>query len=133
MTDERRDIGWRLENWARVVKPGGPRVASSQTGVICERLRHAAEGTAAPTGERRTLDEADGWLLEEGMPQLETKHRILLWWCYIRNAPPEIVCTRMGIPRRPATEFVQHFRQAQAAIEAIVDTLIKKNDSVKNS
>lgn len=117
---EQRDIGWRLENWARVVTAGGPRVAASQTGAICDRLRRAVEGTAPLTGERRTLDEADAWAIEAGMRELSTKHRILLYWCYIKNARPEIVCNRMGIPSRPATDFVETFRQAQAAIESIV-------------
>lgn len=118
---ERRDIGWRLENWARVVTAAGPRVAASQTGAVCERLRRATEGTATTTGERRIVDEADAWRLENGMRELSTKHRTLLWWCYIKNAMPEVVCRKMGIPHRPATEFVQAFRDAQAAIELIVE------------
>lgn len=118
---ERRDIGWRLENWARCVTASGPRVAASQTGAICERLRKAAEGTAPTSGERRHTDEADAWLLERGMRDLSEKHRDLLYWCYIKNAPPEVVCRRVRIPHRPATEFVQVFRDAQAAIECIVD------------
>lgn len=126
---ERRDIGWRLENWARVVTAAGPRIAASQTGAICERLRKAAEGTAAISGERRHVDEADAWLIERGMRDLTTKHRMLLWWCYIQNAAPEVVCRKMGIPHRPATEFVQVFRDAQAAIENIVE----KNNETENS
>ncbi len=126
MTEERRDIGWRLENWARVVTAGGPRVAASQTGAICDRLRRAVEGTAPASGERRTLDDADGWAIEAGMRELQTKHRILLWWCYIQNASPEMVCRKMGIPHRPATEFVGTFRAAQAAIECIVEKNIER-------
>lgn len=123
---ERRDIGWRLENWARVVTAAGPRVAASQTGAICDRMRRAVEGTVAPSGERRTVDDADAWAIEAGMRELQTKHRILLWWCYIQNAAPEVVCRKMGIPHRPATEFVETFHQAQKAIECIVD---KKMDA----
>lgn len=118
---EHRDIGWRLENWSRVVTAAGPRIAASQTGAICERLRKEAEGTAPTSGERRHTDEADAWLLERAMRELSTKHRTLLWWCYIRQAAPEVVCRKMGIPHRPATEFVQVFRDAQAAIESVVE------------
>jgi hypothetical protein len=123
---ERRDIGWRLENWARVVTAAGPRIAASQTGAICERMRKAVEGTATTSGERRVVDEADAWLLERGMRDLTIKHRTLLWWCYIQNAAPEVVCRKMGIPHRPATEFVQVFRDAQAAIESVVEQKLEE-------
>jgi hypothetical protein len=116
---ERRDIGWRLENWAKVVTDNGPRAASSQTGAICDRMRKAAEGTAAAI-DRRSLDEEDAWRIERAMPALELHHRLMLWWCYIRMAQPEVVCRKLGIPHRPATEFVEKFRAAQSAIEVLV-------------
>lgn len=118
---ERRDIGWRLENWARYVGQDDRRPGISQTGAICENMRKAAEGTALTAIERRGIDENDAWRLERGMRELTTKHRTLLWWCYIRQAAPEVVCRKMGIPHRPATEFVQVFRDAQAAIESVVE------------
>ncbi|QGZ42704.1 hypothetical protein IP92_05765 [Pseudoduganella flava] len=118
---ERRDIGWRLENWARVVADDARRPASSQTGAICDRMRKAAEGTAPTSIDRRQVDEADAWLIERTMPQLPLNHRLMLWWCYIRMAQPEVVCRKMGIPHRPATEFVEKFRAAQAAIEALLE------------
>lgn len=118
---ERRDIGWRLENWSRVVTAAGPRIAASQTGAICDRMRKAVEGVASTSGERRIVDEDDAWKLERGMRDLPTAHRLMLWWCYIQMVPPEVVCRKMGIPQRPATEFVEKFRAAQAAIEVIVE------------
>jgi hypothetical protein len=116
---ERRDIGSRLENWARVYRDT-TRVGISPTGAFCDQLRREAEGEK-PATERRRLDEADAALIERGMRELETKHRMLLYWCYIRQADPNVVCRRMSIAHRPATVFVNLFRQAQRAIELIVE------------
>jgi len=115
---ERREIGSRLENWARWATAAGyPTAAASQTGAICERLRKAEEGSAGASEERRQIDEADALLLEVGMRKLNTFDRLLLWWCYIDQARPEVVCRKLSIPRHPATEFVKLFRAAQLAIE----------------
>jgi len=116
--DERRDIGSRLENWARwATLANGPVSAASQTGAICERLRKAELGSAGGSDERRKVDEDDALLLELGMRKLKTFDRLLLWWCYIDQARPEVVCRKLSIPRHPATEFVRLFRTAQTAIE----------------
>lgn len=122
LEQDRREIGSRLENWSRWCTANGQRPASSPTGAFCDRLRREALGAEVnPSGERRRIDEDDALLIERAMPKLDTKHRMLLWWCYIKQAPPHLVCNRMGIPNRPATEFVNRFRAAQAAIE---DSLI---------
>lgn len=121
MTDqERRDIGSRLENWARWNTSGGRTIGVSPTGAYCDRLRREALGDEPKQGDRRTVDEADALLIERAMPKLETKHRMLLWWCYIKQAPPHLVCGRMGIPNRPATEFIDKFRSAQSAVEELL-------------
>ena len=116
---ERRDIGSRLENWARVYRDH-TRVGISPTGAYCDQLRREAEGEK-PAPERRRLDEADAALIERGMRELETKHRMLLYWCYIRQADPNVVCRKMAIAHRPATVFVNLFRQAQGAIQNVVE------------
>jgi hypothetical protein len=116
---ERRDIGSRLENWARVYRDTY-RVGISPTGAFCDQLRREAEGEKAQT-ERRKVDEADAALLERGMRELETKHRLLLYWCYMRQAMPEVVCRKVSIAHRPATVFIGVFRDAQRAIESIVE------------
>lgn len=120
---ERRDIGSRLENWARWATSTGAPSASSQTGAICERLRKAELGSAGGSDERRKIDEDDALLLELGMRKLKTFDRLLLWWCYIDQARPEVVCRKLSIPRHPATEFVRLFRAAQVAIEHCVGGL----------
>jgi hypothetical protein len=117
---ERRDIESRLENWARWNTSGGRTIGVSPTGAYCDRLRREALGDERMHGERRTVDETDALLIERAMPKLETKHRMLLWWCYIKQAPPHLVCSRMGIPNRPATEFISKFRGAQAAVEELL-------------
>jgi DNA-directed RNA polymerase specialized sigma24 family protein len=116
---ERCDIGARLENWARWATAGTRTIGVSPTGAFCDRLRREALGDDPSHGERRTIDEHDALRIERAMPKLETKHRLLLYWCYIKQARPEMVCSRMGIPSRPATVFVALFRQAQEAIEEI--------------
>lgn len=116
---ERRDIGSRLENWARVFRDT-TRVGISPTGAYCDQLRREAEGEQS-VPERRKMDEADAQLIERGMRELETKHRMLLYWCYIRQAQPEVVCRKMAIAHRPATVFVNLFRDAQRTIESIVE------------
>lgn len=118
MTD-RRDIGSRLENWARVYRDTY-RAGISPTGAYCDRLRREALGEQSQP-ERRKVDEADAALLERGMRDLETKHRMLLYWCYIRQAMPEVVCRKVAIAHRPATVFIGVFRDAQRAIESVVE------------
>lgn len=118
LTEQRRDIGSRLENWARwATINSGPVAAASQTGAICERLRKAELGSAGSSDERRRIDEDDALLLELGMRRLRTFDRLLLWWCYIDQAPPHVVCRKLSIPHRPATQFLQAFRAAQLSIE----------------
>lgn len=121
--DDRREIGSRLENWARwLTTSTGPRAASSPTAAFCDRLRLEAEGdTSKSPGERRRIDEDDALLIELAMRGLETKHRLLLYWCYIRQAQPEVVCRKMSIAHKPATVFVDQFRQAQAAVQWLLD------------
>jgi len=116
---ERRDIGSRLENWARVYRDTY-RAGISPTGAYCDQLRREALGET-PQVERRRVDDADAALLERGMRELETKHRMLLYWCYIKQADPNVVCRRLSIAHRPATVFVGVFRAAQRAIESIVE------------
>lgn len=123
MTD-RRDIGSRLENWARVYRDTY-RAGISPTGAYCDQLRREALGET-PQTERRKVDEADAALLERSMRELETKHRLLLYWCYIKQAMPEVVCRKVAIAHRPATVFIGVFRQAQAAIESIAAKNMEK-------
>ncbi|GEM_PF-1572329 len=118
-----RDIGLRLENWARwaTTVNGGRVIHASQTGAICERLRREAEGDTSRTGERRHVDEADAMRIERAMRDLDTRNRMLLYWCYIRQAQPDVVCRKMSIAHKPATVFVEQFRAAQRAVECLLD------------
>lgn len=119
---ERKDIGARLENWARWCFLTGGRGADCMTGAICESLRKAALGNVWSGHEvRDETNDADAIAIERGMRFLEVAHRLMLFWCYIEQARPEVVCRKLSIPARPASEFVQRFRAAQEAIEDIVD------------
>lgn len=97
---ERRDIGSRLENWAR----------------LFHRHRDAGEQP-----DRRAFDELDARLLEQAMQALPTMQRLLLWWCYIRMETPEQVARRLGIQSRPAVHFVDAFKHAQAAAQHLAE------------
>ncbi len=123
---ERRDIGSRLENWARVYRDT-TRQGISPTGAYCDQLRREAEGDTSPA-ERRKIDEDDAHRIERGMRELETKHRLLLYWCYVRQAQPEVVCRKCSIAHRPATVFINLFRAAQRAIELIVEKNMERCD-----
>lgn len=112
---ERRDIGARLENWARVYRPSRT-IGVSPTGAFCDHLKREALGEQ-PTGERRKVDEEDAHAIECAMRHLAPRDRALLRLCYIDQAQPEVVCRKLSIAHRPATVFVGLFRQAQAAIE----------------
>ena len=115
---ERRDIGARLENWARAYRPTRT-IGVSATGAFCDRLEREANGEK-PTGERRTVDEQDAHAIEMAMRHLSRRDRLMLRYCYIDQARPEEVCRKLSIAHRPATVFVTVFRQAQAAIELVV-------------
>lgn len=120
---ERKDIGLRLENWARwATSSVGARAADSMTGAICESLRKAALGNVWSGHEvREETDSVDAMAIERGMRYLIPEWRLLLWWCYIKQQAPEFICRKMGYPVRPGSVFVEKFRTAQAEIEDIVD------------
>jgi hypothetical protein len=119
-----RDIGLRLENWARWATAPGQRIASSQTGAICDRLRRAEFGEEQVNGERRRVDEDDALMIERTMRHLSSQHRLLLWYCYIKQAQPGEVCRRMSIPHQPVTQFIEIFRAAQEAVELLSGTAV---------
>lgn len=125
---EKRDIGWRLENWARWCStlgrtgPGGSGLTS--TAENCERMRKAALGEIGGAGHPRddvSTDSKDAVCIEVGMRKLKPFDRLLLYWCYIEEARPEVICRKLSIPQKPMSEFVNRFRAAQAAIEDVVD------------
>lgn len=124
---DRRDISSRLENWARAYRDTY-RAGISPTGAYCDHLRREALGEGA-SPERRKVDQEDADRIERGMRDLETKHRMMLWWCYIKQADPNVVCRRMAIAHRPATVFVGLFRAAQRAIEYVVENKTEKTPS----
>jgi hypothetical protein len=124
---DRREIGPRLENWARWATECERDIGSSPTARMIDRAKRAAGIIEERTGERRDIDEHDALRLEQAMRHLTTQHRMLLWWCYIRQAQPEVVCRKMSIAHRPATLFVDMFRQAQGAVESQLDNQGKKS------
>lgn len=121
MTEQRRDIGSRLENWARVYRPTRT-IGVSATGKFCDQLQREAEGEKS-SGERRKADEADAHAIELAMRHITRRDRLLLRYCYIDQSRPEEVCRKLSIAHRPATVFVTVFRQAQAAVDLMAAPL----------
>jgi len=114
---DHREIGARLENWARWATESERQIGSSATAKMIDRAKLEAGIVEPRTNERRAVDDTDALLIERAMRHLTTQQRLLLWWCYIRQAQPEVVCRKMSIQHKPATVFVHLFRQAQAAVE----------------
>ena len=103
---ERRDIGSRLENWARLFPQPG----------------------AGEQPDRRTFDQVDAVHMERAMQALPTLQRSLLWWAYVKQEAPEKVARRLGIQTKPAVLFVDAFQHAQAAAQALAESTTLPQD-----
>ncbi|MGI4717223.1 MAG: hypothetical protein ACRYGO_07360 [Janthinobacterium lividum] len=118
---ERREMASRLENWARwTTAPMGSRVAASQTGAICDRLRRAAEGDQDNSQERRKLDEADALLIERNLWKLRGTQRSLLRMHYVNGWKWAVICRVLGRRVSKAT-FEILLVNAQEAIEREIE------------
>lgn len=117
----RIDIGMRLENWARWCTARAGRGSDCMTGVICDDMRKSSG--LVREGHRciDKIDDGDAVRIEMGMRKITMPQRLLLGWCYIEQARPEVICRKMSIAPRPASVFVDLFRAAQVAIEQVVD------------
>lgn len=115
---ERKDIGARLETWSRWATARSSRGADCMTGAVCDGLRKAAVGNVRSGGAAVPIDASDAIRIEQAMHQIPVQQRLLLRWCYIEQARSEVICRKLSIPVRPASEFVNRFREALAAIES---------------
>lgn len=116
---ERKDIGARLENWARWATAKGARGSDCMTGAICDDMRKNSGLVREGHSGIDRIDDSDAVKVELGMRKLPMQQRLLLDWCYIEQARPEVVCRKVSIPMK---EFVERFMEAQEAIEEIVDS-----------
>jgi len=109
----------RLENWALWCKwSAAQENTDSITGIVCDRLRNAALGNIwCSQRPRPNVDEADALRVERAFRLLDRKQRDILIWTYVRNASPEVICRKLGIPVRPIAVFIEQFRAAETAIE----------------
>lgn len=128
---ERKDIAVRLENWAKWVSAGSLRRGGGEcmTGVVCERMRRNALGDVWSGHEVREPtdhDPVDAKRIQQAMPHIELRHRFMLQYTYVNGHPPEMVCRLLRIPVRPISEFVKAFRDAQTAIEKVIDGAQKR-------
>jgi hypothetical protein len=89
------------------------------TGAICESLRRSALGNVWSGHQVGTgIDSRDAARIQMAMPRIPVAQRLLLNWCYIEQARPEVVARKCSFPAR---EFVPRFREAQAAIECAAE------------
>jgi len=102
---ERKDIGWRLENWARWATARGRRGADCMTGAICDSMRRSALGDVWSGHEVSAgIDAKDASRIQMAMPRIPIAQRVLLNWCYIEQARPEVVarkCCGSALRRPP--------------------------------
>ena len=118
---EHKDIGARLENWSRWCTARTGRGPDCMTGAICDDMRKNSGLVREGHHCIDKIDDGDAVRIEMGMRKITTPQRLLLSWCYIEQARPEVICRKMSIAPRPASVFVDLFRAAQCAIEQIVD------------
>lgn len=118
---EQRAVDSRLVNWARwTTAPMVSRVAASQTGAICDRLRRAAEGDQDNSQERRKIDEHDALLIERNLWKLRGTQRSLLRMHYVLNWRWPVIMRMINRPVKKAT-FEILLANAQEAIEYEID------------
>lgn len=112
----RQDIGTRLENWSKWCTARTRRGSDCMTGAICDDMRKNSGLVREGHSGMARIDDLDAVRIELGMRKLTVGHRLLLNWCYIEQARPEVICRKMSIP---SSEFVERFRAAQEAIEEV--------------
>ncbi|WP_409266837.1 hypothetical protein [Massilia sp. BHUDP2] len=118
---EQRAIESRLINWSRwTTAPMHSRVASSQTGAICDRLRRAALGDQDSSDERRKIDENDALLIERNLWKLRGTQRSLLRMHYVNNWRWPVILRMLRQKVRKA-HFDILLANAQEAIEYEID------------
>ena len=116
------DIDARLENWSRWLHSGSKGGADCMTGAVCERMRRASLGDVW-SGHQVHYDtsEKDAWEVEQAMHSLGTKTRLLLWWCYYKQARPEIICSRLSIQPRPVSILAEAICAAKDVLKETLD------------
>ena len=118
---EQRAVDSRLINWARWnLAATGSRVAASQTGAICDRLRRASEGIQDNSDERRKIDEHDALLIERNLWKLRGTQRSLLRMHYVNGWKWPVILRVLGRKVKKA-HFDIILANAQEAIEYEID------------
>ncbi len=119
MTEERRSIESRLENWSRWATAGdGARAAACMTGAICEAMRKAKDGCASATEYGvRAINTDDAVLVARAMVRVTFSHRRLLGLHYVDRQRRGFIAALLRFP--PAL-FEGKLGEAQAAVEAVL-------------
>jgi hypothetical protein len=124
---ERRSIGRRLENWgmwANMDNRGGGSGADCMTGVICDSMRRNAIGEIGPAAAvNDRIDVPDAERINVAITKIPEADRWVLHWTYVVCAKPWGVAGACGFP---AHEYDARLRQAQAAIESVVEKHMEK-------
>jgi hypothetical protein len=113
-----KSIRDRLGNWSAWSRGGTRHGSGCSTAEVCDSLRRAALGDISQGfGGGQRVDLADGELVERAWTKLAPQHKEMLRWHYLRNAPPGLICRRLGIKPRPTSIFDIELKRAETAIE----------------
>jgi hypothetical protein len=117
---ERRDIGWRLENWAAwcLGSEGGGSRNTCMTGVIHDMGRQAnGIDVPPPIIAGRRIDSNDAYLVGRAMIRVTFDQRRLLGLHYVDAQRKGYIAALLRFP--PAL-FERKLGEAQAAVEAVL-------------
>ena len=122
MTEERRGIESRLENWARWANSGdrGPRAAACMTGAICDAMEKAKNGgISVPGGDYviRSIDTNDAVLIGRAMVRITLGQRRLLGMHYVDGQRAGYTAALL---RFPPLEYDRRMADAQGAVERVI-------------
>ena len=115
-----RTIKDRLNNWASAQRGHGGTASSSSsiTGIICDRMRLAANGSGSAAVS--DTDQADAERINRAWQAMRPDHRELLKWYYVRNKSPSEICRRLEIKHFPRRVFDNALGAAEDAMEVIM-------------
>lgn len=128
MTEERRSIESRLENWSRWATAGdGARAAACMTGAICEAMRKAQHGTATPTEYGvRSINTDDAVLVARAMVKVTFTNRRMLGLVYVDGQRRGYIAALLRFAHH---EFDAKLAEAQADIAAVLAQPCKNSNS----
>lgn len=131
------NIERRLDNWGhcqrgkgggsmstretRRMSPYGGGGYQCMTNVVCTLMREAASGPKGGPVSQSKLDFEDAAAINSAWLQLGARHKLLLRDFYALERPVNVICREMDIKHWPVSHWQRELREAQAAIEFLVE------------